>query len=114
MQSDYQAKLIEIKMDNGDLSDLMPHNDNKKTNQKKQVAPLEIKQGERKLSKCKICGHSFSAKQDLKRHIKAVHEEKKQNKCLICDYASSRKDTLKAHIEMNAYFVIAAFQRKVN
>ena len=93
MQSDYQAKLVEIKMDN---EDVMPQSDNKKQNgnQEKQVAPLEIKQGERKLSKCKICGHIFSAKQDLKRHIETVHEEKKQHKCLIFDYASSRKGNL--------------------
>ena len=54
LQSDYQEKLVEIKMDN---EDLMPQSDNKKQyrNQKKQVVPFQIKQGERKLGKCKIC-----------------------------------------------------------
>ena len=97
MQSDYQAKLVDIKMDN---EDLMPQSDNKKQNinQKKQVAPLEIKQGERRLSKCKICGHCFSAKQDLKRHIEAVHENRKPHKCSFCDYSCSQKNDLNTHI----------------
>ena len=55
----------------------------------------------KKPHQCSICDYSFANKQNLKKHIDAVHEGKKPHKCLICDYSFSRKDQLKNHIDAN-------------
>ena len=83
VQSDHQAKLVEIKVD---------------MNHKKQVDPFQIKHKESKSHKYSVCDYSCTQKQDLKRHIDAIHENKKPHKCSICDQSFSLKDSLKKHI----------------
>ena len=98
VQSDHQAKLVEIKVEN---EKLMPQSKNTKPNMnhKKQVDPFQIKHKESKSHKCSVCDYSCTQKQDLKRHIDAIHENKKPHKCSICDQSFSLKDSLNKHIE---------------
>ena len=88
MQSNNQAKLVEIENEN---EDLMPHSYNRKfnMNQITQTSPLKIKPNEKLQNKCSICGYLFSFKTNLKKHIEAIHEGKKPQKCSICDYSCS-------------------------
>ena len=39
---------------------------------------MESVHEEKKPHKCPICDHSFSQKNDLKRHVESVHEGKKK------------------------------------
>ena len=54
--------------------------------------------GGKKPFKCDVCDTAFSAKQDVDRHIKSVHEGRKF-KCNECGKAFSRKEILNGHIE---------------
>ena len=49
---------------------------------------------------CELCEYASAAKQDLNKHIQAVHEGKKNFKCDICDTRFSRKDSMNRHISL--------------
>ena len=48
---------------------------------------------------CKYCGYAATHRISLKRHIEAVHEDMKEHVCKECGYATSYKNALKRHIE---------------
>ena len=48
---------------------------------------------------CDTCNKAFTARGDLKRHIKCVHYKIKDFKCDKCDYMCSIKSRLKTHIK---------------
>jgi len=53
---------------------------------------------ERKTFTCNFCSAAFTTAQNLKGHIKSVHEGVKPYSCQICDRAFAYKDTLEAHM----------------
>merc|ERR1712012_839231 len=48
---------------------------------------------------CSQCKYKSSRKSHLKTHIKAVHEKAKDHFCPYCDYKSARKDQIKTHMK---------------
>ena len=51
-----------------------------------------------RLKNCEICDRSFSGKQNLNKHIAAVHELKKPFGCKICKKKFARKEKLNRHV----------------
>ena len=47
---------------------------------------------------CDRCGAKFPLKQNLNRHIEAVHEGKKPFKCDKCDVCFTQKSSMRTHI----------------
>ena len=45
---------------------------------------------------CNICTEKFDHKENLRRHMRTVHEEK-QYYCILCNNSYARKDKLKEH-----------------
>ncbi|CAG8460252.1 3023_t:CDS:1 [Paraglomus occultum] len=43
------------------------------------------------------CGHRFTRKHDLKRHVNGIHKCEKQHRCPHCDKTFARKDAWKRH-----------------
>ena len=54
---------------------------------------------ERKSHFCEFCDKSFCKKQDLKTHIRYIHEGIKDFECYVCGKAFLRQDTLEFHIK---------------
>ena len=50
------------------------------------------------LQKCTLCNNSFRTKQNLNKHIAAVHELKKPFLCQFCSKEFARKEKLKQHV----------------
>jgi len=53
---------------------------------------------ERKIFTCNFCSAAFTTAQNLKGHVKSVHEGVKPYSCQICDRKFAYKDTLEAHM----------------
>ena len=49
--------------------------------------------------KCPICNYEFTHKQNLDRHIFAVHDGKNPHKCTICDATFKHIYNVKSHIQ---------------
>ena len=45
---------------------------------------------------CSICTAKFDHKDNLRRHMRTIHEEKQYN-CILCNKSYARKDKLKEH-----------------
>ena len=52
-----------------------------------------------KLFKCETCERDFSCKENLKRHVKSVHENMKTYKCDYCDKYSNYRHHLTRHVK---------------
>ncbi|XKL64372.1 hypothetical protein PGB90_004458 [Kerria lacca] len=50
------------------------------------------------ISKCKLCGKSFSEDTHLKRHIYLCHTERNPYECHNCGYKANKKSTLEVHM----------------
>ena len=51
--------------------------------------------------KCESCGKSFARVENLKRHVKTVHEGVKDHKYDSCGKSFSQAGILKKHVEIN-------------
>ena len=49
--------------------------------------------------KCMECDNSYQRKENLQRHINAVHHKTEWCECLVCHERTSRVDNIKAHIK---------------
>ncbi|XP_030836760.1 histone-lysine N-methyltransferase PRDM16-like [Strongylocentrotus purpuratus] len=49
--------------------------------------------------KCYSCGHYFSHKRSLERHIQERHRRREEHKCRGCDKSFFRKDNLTRHVQ---------------
>jgi KRAB domain-containing zinc finger protein len=48
--------------------------------------------------KCDICGHLFSKKSVMNKHVTSEHEAEKPFKCDICDHIYSQKSVMNKHV----------------
>ena len=69
-----------------------------KTNQNLKKHIRSVHEGKR--FKCKSCDASFTQKDSLSRHVTSVHEGKKPFKCNICDANFTQKGNLNGHISL--------------
>ena len=57
-----------------------------------------LKSIKKKSFKCDTCNGNFGRKDDLNKHIAAVHEVEKSFKCDTCNANFARKDNLKSNL----------------
>ncbi|XP_035713597.1 zinc finger protein 888-like [Folsomia candida] len=53
----------------------------------------------RVMSKCRLCMQAFSDKDNLRRHIRVVHENPRNYPCTFCDKRFDSASNLKRHVE---------------
>ena len=56
-----------------------------------------VKEKEKKVHFCELCGKTFKYRKDYKEHVSAVHEKKKPYKCRDCGVAYGHRKTLVIH-----------------
>ena len=56
-----------------------------KMKEKEDEASIDQKTKQKKLFSCDLCDSNFASKQNVKRHIDALHEGKKPYKCDECN-----------------------------
>ena len=55
--------------------------------------------GKKDENKCEICHKYFAAKNNLRKHIRAIHLRVKNYHCQICEISFSQSHKLKSHVQ---------------
>ena len=57
-----------------------------------------VKEKEKKVHFCELCGKTFKYRKDYKEHVSAVHEKKKPYKCPRCDKHFAQQGHINGHV----------------
>jgi hypothetical protein len=87
-----------LKEEQSEREDVLNVPTNEKHLQLEEMSKMSGLSKRRNPVKCAQCSLTISSKDNLKRHLKAVHLKVRDMKCPHCDYSASQLGTLKKHI----------------